>query len=84
MENWQKRLKDTKCIILYRFIFADDWESNDYISDTILYACNIESYSFNKDSVKISMLDYNMNGYRVSANITLKRVDIKTIEFINQ
>ena len=83
-KSWQKRLKDTKYIILYNCTFADDWEKNDYISNTILKASDIINYNFKKDKVKISILDYNMEGYRVPAIMTLKRVDIKTIEFIKQ
>lgn len=80
-KNWQKRLKETKCIVLYQLMFADDWENNEYISNYTLKAGDITNYSFNKDNVKISMVDYNTNGDRVPVTIKLKRVDIKTIIF---
>ena len=62
-------------------MFADDWENNEYISNYTLKASDITNYSFNKDNVKISMVDYNTNGDRVPVTIKLKRVDIKTIIF---
>lgn len=61
-------------------MFADDWENNEYIS-SILKAGDIISYNFNKDNVKISILDYNMKGDRVPVTMTLKRIDIKTVIF---
>lgn len=80
-KNWQKRLKETKCIVLYQLMFAEDWENSEYISNYTLNAENIISYSFNKDNVKLSISDYNTNGDRVLATMKLKRIDIKTIIF---